>query len=152
MLETIPKVEVEEEGEKIEYVPLKKRMLVAIFIEDERRKSLNQTSPFIPQDLVHVDTSEEDQQKWIEEMEGEGVNIIGILDFDFMFVGNKMVGEKIYETPWNEPLGKDWNQLPHLSQGLIGIPPPSSQDLSLVPLQLDQASAALPPLIVKPES
>lgn len=55
-------------------------------------------------------------------MESEGADIFYLSYFDFMSVGTKMVGEKIRDTPKNDPLGEDWNQLPPLPQGPLGIP------------------------------
>ena len=40
-----------------------------------------------------------------------------------MLVGTDMVGEVIRDNPRNKPLWEDWNQLPPLSQGPLGIPP-----------------------------
>ena len=47
-------------------------------------------------------------------MVGEGKDILDLLDFNFILVETNMVGEKIRDTPTNEPLGEDWNQLPCL--------------------------------------
>ena len=58
-------------------------------------------------------------------MEGEGADVFNLLKFDFMPVGTKMVGEKIRDTPTSEPLGEDWNQMPPLPQGPLGIPAPT---------------------------
>lgn len=49
-------------------------------------------------------------------MKGEGEDVFDILDFDFILVGTELVGEKIGDTPQNDPLGEDWNQLPPLPQ------------------------------------
>lgn len=81
-------------------------------------------------------------------MESEGTNIFDLFNFNFMLVSIKTVGEKIRNNPMSDPLGEDWNQLPPLPQGPLGIPPPPSQDMAF----LDKGSVTLfPPLIQKKE-
>lgn len=100
------------------------------------------TPPSTPKDPIQVSTSEDEQHNWIMEMESEGIDIFDLLEFDFIPLGTKMVGEKIQDTPMSEALGEDWNQLPHLPQGPLRIPLPPLQDLanfdkrSLTPLPL----------------
>lgn len=86
MLDTIPEVEDEEEGEKIEYILLRKTTCSTKATEEERRRSLTQTPPSISQELVHVETLEEEKHKWIEEMEAEGDDVFDISYFDFILV------------------------------------------------------------------
>ena len=62
-------------------------------------------------------------------MESEGIDVFDLLDFYFIIVGTKMVGEKIWYTPMSEPLGEDWNQFPLLPQGPMGIFLLPSQDI-----------------------
>ena len=59
-------------------------------------------------------------------MEGQETNVFDLSNFDFMPVGNEMVGENIRDTPTNESLGEDLNQFPPLPQGPLHIPPPPS--------------------------
>lgn len=42
-------------------------------------------------------------QQWIDEQEGEGTDVFQMSDFDFMPIGTKLVGEKIRDTPTNQP-------------------------------------------------
>ena len=121
-------------------------------VEEERRSSLNQTLPSIPQELIYVEASEEEQEGWTTYMRDEGTNVFGILDFDFMLMEIKMVGEKIQDTHQNGPLGDYWKQMLPLPKGPLGIPPLPSQDLSFVPLHLEKEIIALPPPIVETES
>lgn len=39
-------------------------------------------------------------------MEGEGVDIFDLSNFDFIPIDTDMVGDKIRDTPRNEPLGE----------------------------------------------
>ena len=52
--------------------------------------------------------------------------------FDFMPVGIEFVGDKIRDTPKNQPLEGDWSQSPPQSQGLQGVTPSPIQDLSFL--------------------
>ena len=66
-----------------------------------------------------------------------------MLDFDFMPMGTKLIGNKIRDTPTNQPLQEDCSQLPPFPQGPLGASPSPSQDLSF----LDKGSATpLPPV------
>ena len=66
-------------------------------------------------------------------MEGQEIDVLDLSNFDFMPVGTGMVGEKIRDTPRSEYLEEDWNQLPPLPKGPLGIPPPPpSQDLTFL--------------------
>ena len=65
-------------------------------------------------------------------------------DFDFMPIGTKLVGEKIRDTPTNEPQQEDWTQMPPKPQG-PGLPPPSPLQTIVV---VDKGSTTpLPPNI-----
>lgn len=75
--------------------------------EEERRRSSTRISPSTPREPIQVEYLEYEQQKWIADMEGEGTYVFDLLDFDFIVVGTKMVGEKIRDTPMSEPLGED---------------------------------------------
>lgn len=44
-------------------------------------------------------------------------------NFDFMLVGNEFMGDKIKDTPTNQPKYEDWSQLPPKPQGLEVAPP-----------------------------
>ena len=76
-------------------------------------------------------------------MESEGNGMFNLSYFDFILVGTKLVGEKTRDTLMSESLGEDWNQLPPLPQGPLGIPPSPSQDMAF----LDKGSVAPPPLV-----
>ena len=65
-------------------------------------------------------------------MKGQEIDVFDLLDFDFMHVITKMVGEKIHDTPTSQSLGEDWNQLPPLPQGPLDLPPLTSQDFSFL--------------------
>ena len=53
-------------------------------------------------------------------------------NFDFMPIGTKLIGNKIRDTPMNQPLEEDWSQLPPFLQGPLGASPSPSQDLSFI--------------------
>lgn len=93
-------------------------------VEEERRRSSTQTPPSSSREPILVETSEDEHQKWIAKMEGEGTNAFDLLYFYCMLVGTEIVDEKITDTPTNEPLRDDWNQFPPLPQGPLGIPSP----------------------------
>ena len=50
-----------------------------------------------------MSTSEDEQQGWIDDMEGQEIDVFDLSNFDFMLVGTNMVGEKIRDTPVSEP-------------------------------------------------
>lgn len=86
----------------------------------------------MPQEPIHVEKSEEEQQKWIKVREDEGVDVFDILGFDFICMVSEMVGKRICDTPRNETLGEDWNQLPPLPQEPLGIHPLLAHDMSSI--------------------
>ena len=83
-------------------------------LEEERRRSSTLTPPSDPKELIQVTTSKDEKQQWITDMEGHQTDVFDLLNFDFMPVGTKMVGEKIQDTLTSQSLGEDWNQLPPL--------------------------------------
>ena len=63
-------------------------------------------------------------QQWINEQDIEGTNIFKMSDFDFMPIGTKLIGDKIKDTPTNEPQQDDWTHMPLESKG-VDITPSS---------------------------
>ena len=106
-------------------------------------------TPFAPQEAIQVETSKEEEQNWIKEMEGEKADIFDISYFSFMPMVTEMVGKRTPNNPQNELLGEDWNQLPPLPQGSLGVSPPTTQDTSSI---MDQGLVTLPPLMVEPKT
>ena len=49
-----------------------------------------------------------------------------MLDFDLMLVGIELVGDKIQDTPTNQPQQEDWTQIPLESQGFEIVPTSTS--------------------------
>ena len=45
--------------------------------------------------------------KWVDEKSEEGDDIFSMLDFDFMPIGTKLIGDKIRDTPTGEPQQED---------------------------------------------
>ena len=68
---------------------------------------MTQTLPSIPQEPIHIEALEEEQEREITEMERERIDVFENLDFNFMPLGIEMVGERIQDTPHNESLGED---------------------------------------------
>ena len=54
-----------------------------------------QTQSSTPREPIQVETSEDEQQQWVEKMEGEGADVFDVSYFDFILVGTETVGERI---------------------------------------------------------
>lgn len=72
-------------------------------MEYERRRSSTTIAPPILEERLQTTTSEDEMQQWIDEKDVEGTDIFKMLDFDFMPICTKLVGDKIRDTPRNEP-------------------------------------------------
>ena len=59
--------------------------------------------PSTPEEPFVVSCSKDEVQQWVDEHDGEGDDMFKMLDFDFMYVGIKLVGDKIRDTPTSEP-------------------------------------------------
>ena len=46
---------------------------------------------------------EDELQYWIDKQEDQGVDVFKMLDFDFMPLGTKLVGNQIRDIPTNQP-------------------------------------------------
>ena len=81
-------------------------------------------------------------QQWIDEQDAKGTDIFKMSDFDFMPIRIELIGDKIRDTPTNEPQQEDWTQMPLESQGLEITPSSPLQVIVFV----DKGSATpLPP-------
>jgi hypothetical protein len=69
----------------------------------EWRRSSTITLPLIPDQPIQATTSEDEMQQWIDEKDVEGTDVFQMSDFDFMPIGTKLVGDKIRDTPTNQP-------------------------------------------------
>ena len=49
-------------------------------------------------------------QQWIDEKDIEGTDVFEISNFDFMPIDTKLVGDKIRDTPTNQPQQEDLSQ------------------------------------------
>lgn len=129
VLETI--LEEDEEDEEND-LPLIQRTHLPRTMEEEQRRSSTIMLPSIPTQPIQVTTSDYELQQWIEEKENKGNDEFNMSYFDFMPVGTELVGDKIKDTPKNQPLEGDWSQSPPQPQGLQGSPQSPGQDLSLL--------------------
>ena len=61
------------------------------------------TPPSTPDEPLEVSSSEDEVQQWVDEHDGEGDDVFKVLDFDFMPIRTKLVGDKIKDAPTGEP-------------------------------------------------
>ena len=75
------------------------------------------TTPSIPNEPMQTTISEDEMQKQIDEKYMERSSVFQMLDFGFMPMGTKLVGEKIRDMPTNQHQQEDQSQMPPESQG-----------------------------------
>lgn len=52
---------------------------------------------------------ENELKQWIDEYKIEEIDVFQMSNFDFMPIGIELVGDKIRDTPTNQPQEEDWS-------------------------------------------